>query len=282
MQQTQSLQPQQQQPPSQSLVDSAVPAAVAAQPKWVAISFRCPISLQRITKPFRSVWCTHFQCADLNAFVMTTSRSLRWLCPTCGVRCEVGDCVVDEFFAKLLSLYPSSDRLWYNGCTGEWVDYDPEGESGEPEAKRRRVVDRSKTESDEDEPCPFPTPPSQPKPNTSQPPNTTSAATPTPASAIARGPASQMRLVTPAAETTTTPVSPTSVLMRRMLSPTSSVPGLSSTPFDFSPPRQSQGLQTLKPAKQTIVATAPKPTTTTATMTPQPVPGSVDNPIELD
>lgn len=45
----------------------------------------CTLTIERIKTPVRGVFCSHFQCFDLNNFLVLTSSSVnpRWLCPLC-------------------------------------------------------------------------------------------------------------------------------------------------------------------------------------------------------
>lgn len=55
----------------------------------VKIPITCTLSSEKIRIPARGLFCTHFQCFDLQNFMMLTAQSAnpRWLCPLCKLPC---------------------------------------------------------------------------------------------------------------------------------------------------------------------------------------------------
>ena len=47
------------------------------------LSLRCPISLSRLVRPVRSIYCTHPDCFDLVSFLSFAFHLFSWRCPIC-------------------------------------------------------------------------------------------------------------------------------------------------------------------------------------------------------
>lgn len=45
----------------------------------------CPLSSERVKVPVRGLFCTHFQCFDLQNYLVVVSNTAnpRWVCPLC-------------------------------------------------------------------------------------------------------------------------------------------------------------------------------------------------------
>lgn len=45
----------------------------------------CSLTIERIKTPVRGIFCSHYQCFDLNSFLtlINSSANPRWICPIC-------------------------------------------------------------------------------------------------------------------------------------------------------------------------------------------------------
>jgi len=77
----------------------------------------CPISLARPTSPpVRGDACRHFQCFDLEAYLLSNHRTKafnsRWRCPICNLTLMPQDLCIDSFVSSLLAATaPSVDEV---------------------------------------------------------------------------------------------------------------------------------------------------------------------------
>ena len=64
----------------------------------VKIPLTCTLSAEKLKIPARGLFCTHYQCFDLNNYLTMTSQSLnpRWVCPLCKLPCYAFkiDCIL--------------------------------------------------------------------------------------------------------------------------------------------------------------------------------------------
>lgn len=69
------------------------------------IDLRCQITQMRVTNPVRGQWCEHFQCFDLETYVMSNAKinNRKWICPVCPADKPV-QLFRDEFMLRLLEI----------------------------------------------------------------------------------------------------------------------------------------------------------------------------------
>lgn len=83
----------------------------------IDLSLCCPLSLQKILIPVRSVNCKHLLCFDLNAFLDYNRDAGYWVCPVCEKPCDVSDIRTDDVMQGILNRAPwglNSVRIKYD------------------------------------------------------------------------------------------------------------------------------------------------------------------------
>lgn len=71
------------------------------QESLVKVSFKCPI-LGRIKRPVRGKDCNHFQCFELENYVVQNEKSHIWVCPVCKSTVIPQNLLEDMYFKRLL------------------------------------------------------------------------------------------------------------------------------------------------------------------------------------
>ncbi|CAJ1351159.1 unnamed protein product [Effrenium voratum] len=115
------------------------------------LKLQCPIALTRpATRPVRGVSCRHFQCVDLEAYLISNFRmrafNSRWRCPLCSLEVRPRDLRIDTFVQMLLAetepeveevlLFP--DGSWQKG---EAVEREPSRSSSPARARANPLVE---------------------------------------------------------------------------------------------------------------------------------------------
>jgi hypothetical protein len=67
--------------------------------------------MERMQYPARGIFCQHFQCFDLQNFLIVTTHSAcpRWLCPLCKLPCYAFQ--IDSLLAALLQQFAHKPQL---------------------------------------------------------------------------------------------------------------------------------------------------------------------------
>lgn len=126
------------------------------------ITTKCPISQLPLAVPVRGSRCTHLQCVDLDAFLVSSNKGAYWNCALCDAEMRPRDVQIDTVLWRYLrafgspEAYPSYLRLsarppgsvgqskfyWHPSTrTGENADVisdDDDSEKGEIDDERRR------------------------------------------------------------------------------------------------------------------------------------------------
>jgi hypothetical protein len=65
-------------------------------------SVKCPYSSKTIETPVKSIYCTHFQCFDLDNFLKINKFKKSLKCPICKIECFVDEMYQDMLFLKII------------------------------------------------------------------------------------------------------------------------------------------------------------------------------------
>ncbi|KAG5466982.1 hypothetical protein LSCM1_01160 [Leishmania martiniquensis] len=74
------------------------------------ITTKCPISQLPLSIPVRGSRCTHLQCVDLGAFLVSSSKASYWNCALCDAEMRPRDVRVDTVLWRYLCTFPSVDN----------------------------------------------------------------------------------------------------------------------------------------------------------------------------
>jgi len=101
------------------------------------LQLRCPITLVRPALPSRGEACRHFQCFDLEAYLVANFRTRafnnRWRCPLCHLELRPGDLRVDAFVESVLKETQDVDEEVWLANDGSWRKSDPPDQIPEDE-----------------------------------------------------------------------------------------------------------------------------------------------------
>ena len=99
---------------SRSLIDRCLKIGDADEDitcEVVKIPIICTLTIERIKTPVRGIFCSHYQCFDLNNFLVLTSSSTnpRWLCPLCKLPAYQFkyDVIIGAIIEEYLKLQPT-------------------------------------------------------------------------------------------------------------------------------------------------------------------------------
>ncbi|KAG5467536.1 hypothetical protein CUR178_01180 [Leishmania enriettii] len=73
------------------------------------ITTKCPISRLPLSVPVRGSRCTHLQCVDLCAFLVSSNKASYWNCALCDAEMKPCDVRVDTILWSYLCTFPSVD-----------------------------------------------------------------------------------------------------------------------------------------------------------------------------
>ncbi|CAG9582753.1 conserved hypothetical protein [Leishmania major strain Friedlin] len=73
------------------------------------ITTKCPISQLPLSVPVRGSRCTHLQCVDLNAFLVSSNKASYWNCALCDAEMRPCDVRVDTILWSYLCTFSSVD-----------------------------------------------------------------------------------------------------------------------------------------------------------------------------
>ena len=77
----------------------------------ISISFKCPLSMTRISIPCRGTSCVHAQSFDLENFLAFAERFGCWACPVCEKQISLDELRRDELTMEALRMQPDADSF---------------------------------------------------------------------------------------------------------------------------------------------------------------------------
>ncbi|KAM3583222.1 hypothetical protein VKS41_004141 [Umbelopsis sp. WA50703] len=72
------------------------------------ISTRCPITLRIIRQPIRGLDCKHYECFELDSYLLVNKGMAPWKCPHCNNASPPEKLVYDTFLEKMFETLPSN------------------------------------------------------------------------------------------------------------------------------------------------------------------------------
>ncbi|KAF9144127.1 SUMO ligase siz1 [Mortierella sp. GBA39] len=85
------------------------------------LSLKCPLGVQRIEVPCRSLKCQHLQCFDAFTFLSLNKNVQRWVCPVCNRIMDSWDeIIVDGYYMDILKSTPKSLKNVNVHPDGRW------------------------------------------------------------------------------------------------------------------------------------------------------------------
>lgn len=72
----------------------------------LTISLICPLGLDRMNIPVRSINCTHISCFDFITYLRFQSEYGSWKCPLCSHECTFDDLRLDDVTGTILKVAP--------------------------------------------------------------------------------------------------------------------------------------------------------------------------------
>ncbi|CAK9784636.1 hypothetical protein CC85DRAFT_325947 [Cutaneotrichosporon oleaginosum] len=84
------------------------------------LSLKDPLSGMRITKPIRSVKCSHLQCFDARWWLESNKTHPQWLCPHCSKELDFESIICDGYFLSILRAVPDTFDEVTLEPNGEW------------------------------------------------------------------------------------------------------------------------------------------------------------------
>lgn len=85
----------------------------------LTVSLLCPLSMQRINVPTRSIYCTHVQCFDVFNYLQINEFKPNWKCPVCRDKAPFETLFIDELFKKILKEKTVANEIVF-AADGSW------------------------------------------------------------------------------------------------------------------------------------------------------------------
>jgi hypothetical protein len=122
---------------------------IGIQEQFIQFSLKCPIQ-GRMKTPVRGKHCVHFQCFEVENYVMQNDASHIWSCPLCKKECKPQDLYIDSYFQRLLREETDENKVTVRILPDGKVEY------SDPLAMNKRPVDVIILDSDEEDGNPPP------------------------------------------------------------------------------------------------------------------------------
>lgn len=85
----------------------------------LTVSLLCPLSMQRMKYPSRSIYCTHVQCFDVVSYLQINEFKPSWKCPVCRDKAPFENLVIDGMFKRILLEKNASNEIQF-AADGSW------------------------------------------------------------------------------------------------------------------------------------------------------------------
>lgn len=85
----------------------------------LTVSLLCPLSMQRINVPTRSIYCTHVQCFDVFNYLQINEFKPNWKCPVCRDKAPFETLFIDGMFKKILKEKTVANEIVF-AADGSW------------------------------------------------------------------------------------------------------------------------------------------------------------------